>query len=69
MEYAEAITKSMGEKSEGTTDALAAETLLEARIMGNKVQYLHVETPITKTKAGSTVSVVKISEFDMKPKN
>jgi len=68
-EYAEAITNNMAKKDPGTTDALAAEALLEAKIMGNKVQYLHVETPITKTKAGSTVSEVKISEFDMKPKN
>jgi len=65
MEYAEAITENMGEKSAGTTDKKAAKAIKNVAKKNRKVQYLHIETPIVKTDAGSTVSEVKISEFDI----
>ena len=63
--YAEAITEIMDESSLNTSDKDAANALKQASIMGNKIQYLHVETPIIKTKDGSAVAQVKISEFDI----
>ena len=66
-EYAEAITESMGRKDPDTTDKQAAVALTKASVMGKKVQYLHIETPITKTASGSVVGEVNISEFDIGP--
>lgn len=65
--YAQAITKSMGRKDPDTTDKQAAVALTKASVMGKKVQYLHIETPITKTASGSVVGEVNISEFDIGP--
>ncbi|WP_351011865.1 RHS repeat-associated core domain-containing protein [Shewanella sp. S1-58-MNA-CIBAN-0166] len=65
--YAQTITKSMRLKDPDTTDWQAADALKEASLTGKKVQYLHIETPITKTASGSIVGEVNISEFDIDP--
>ena len=49
----------------GNTDRAAASAIIEAEEDGNDIKYLHIETPITKTNNNSTVSEVKISEFDI----
>ncbi|WP_226916183.1 RHS repeat-associated core domain-containing protein [Pseudoalteromonas undina] len=66
-EYAEAITDNMRKNSKvnGKTDREAASAIMEAMDDGNDVKYLHIETPITNTSTGSTVSEVNISEFDI----
>jgi len=67
-EYAEATIKNMesNEKLGAATDRKAAKAINKAvNRKKNTVQYLHVQTPITKTDTGSTVSEVKISEFDI----
>ena len=66
-EYAEAITENMKKNSKvnGKTDREAASAIMEAMDDGNDVKYLHIETPITNTSTGSTVSEVNISEFDI----
>jgi len=43
----------------------ASDALEEAQENDSNIRYLHIETPIVKTDAGSTVSEVKISEFDI----
>ncbi|MEZ9138667.1 MULTISPECIES: RHS repeat-associated core domain-containing protein [unclassified Shewanella] len=65
--YAQAITASMegNKNANAVTDRKAAVAIKEAAEDGSKVQYLHIETPITKTAAGSTVNDVSISEFDI----
>ena len=57
----------MGLKAPESTDKQAAEALTEASLTGKKIQYLHIETPITKTASGSVVGEVNISEFDIDP--
>ncbi|WP_217877238.1 RHS repeat-associated core domain-containing protein [Pseudoalteromonas shioyasakiensis] len=65
--YAQAITENMDKNStaNGNTDRTAASAIIEAEEDGNDIKYLHIETPITKTNDNSTVSEVKISEFDI----
>ncbi|MGI2169976.1 hypothetical protein ACROAE_07230 [Shewanella sp. MF05960] len=65
-EYAEAITKKMA-GSNKESDYLAAEAINNAVFERNKVQYLHVKTPITRTSGKSVVEAVEISEFDIDP--
>ncbi|ARD22731.1 RHS repeat-associated core domain-containing protein [Shewanella japonica] len=68
-EYAAAITMEMGERDKGSTDKISAKAIEKAfDRKRNKVQYLHVETPINKTARGSSVSEVRISEFDISKK-
>ncbi|QLE86806.1 hypothetical protein FLM48_18075 [Shewanella sp. Scap07] len=52
-------------ESDTESDVIATEAIEEALDDGNKVQYLHIETPIIKTDRGSAVSEVKISEFEI----
>ncbi|QLE86804.1 hypothetical protein FLM48_18045 [Shewanella sp. Scap07] len=47
------------------TDRKAAAAIEEAVDDGNRVQYLHIETPIVKTDTGSSVGAVNISEFEI----
>ncbi|QLE86794.1 hypothetical protein FLM48_17990 [Shewanella sp. Scap07] len=47
------------------TDRKAAVAIREAALDDNKIQYLHIETPIVKTDTGSSVGEVNISEFDI----
>ncbi|MEL0635122.1 hypothetical protein V6237_20570, partial [Pseudoalteromonas carrageenovora] len=48
-------------------DYLAAEAINIAVFEGNKGQYLHVKTPITRTSRKSVVEAVEITEFDIDP--
>ena len=62
--YAAAITEQMA-GSKHASDRKAALAIRTAVQDGNQIQYLHAETPITKTLSGSTVSEVRLSEFDV----
>jgi len=66
-EYAQAITNNMKRNKVpgAATDRKAAKAINKAAKKEKSVRYLHVQTPITKTESGSTVSEVKISEFNI----